>query len=57
MIEADQATELPPSADAKEGVLPAPHRPADSVPSEGQSWRAEGRCGGESEVIKVQRPR
>lgn len=42
MIEADQASELPPSDDAKEGVLAAPRRPADGVPSEGQSRRAEG---------------
>lgn len=42
MIEADQATELPPSDDAKEGVLPAPRRPAEGVPSEGQSQRVEG---------------
>lgn len=41
MIEADQATELPPLDDAKEGVLPAPNRPADSVPSEGQSWKKD----------------
>lgn len=34
MIEADQATEPPPSADDKGAVLPAPHRPAGSVPSE-----------------------
>lgn len=57
MIEADQATELPPSANAKEGVHPAPRRPADGAPSEGQSRRAEGprslKC---SEPIRNKRP-
>lgn len=38
MIEADQATEPPPSADDKEAVPPAPAHPVNTVPPEGQSW-------------------
>lgn len=38
MIEADQATEPPPSANGKEAAEPpAPANPADKVPAEGQS--------------------
>lgn len=37
MIEADQATEPPPSADDKEAVPPAPAHPVKTVPPEGQS--------------------
>lgn len=37
MIEADQATEPPPSAVEKEAAAPpAPANPADNVPPEGQ---------------------
>lgn len=37
MIEADQATEPPPSADGKEAVAPPPPaNPANTVPLEGQ---------------------
>lgn len=36
MIEADQATEAPPSADDKEAAPPAPANPANTVPLEGQ---------------------
>lgn len=39
MIEADQATEPPPSAIEKDGAVPpAPANPADTVPLEGQYW-------------------
>lgn len=37
MIEADQATEPPPSADDKEDVPPVPAHPVNTVPPEGQS--------------------
>lgn len=39
MIEADQATEPPPSANEKEAAVPpAPANPADAVLLEGQYW-------------------
>lgn len=39
MIEADQATEPPPSANEKEAAVPpAPANPAVAVPLEGQYW-------------------
>lgn len=39
MIEADQATEPPPSANEKEAAAP-PANPGDSVPLEGQYYTA-----------------
>lgn len=36
MIEADQATEPPPSAEDKEVAPPAPANPVNTVPLEGQ---------------------
>lgn len=36
MIEADQATQSPPSADDKEAAAQAPAKPTHAVPLEGQ---------------------